>query len=294
MKRFLACGLALVTALTLSGCGSRDPLEANREQSDSIVVGSADFAESELLMELYAEALRSTGTDVRTEGRIGAREIFVKAVRSGELAVVPDYTGNLLKFFDPGSQATSAKAVRAELRADLPPGLDLLEQSRAEDSDVLAVTRRTAESGLRSMADLGPRCQDLTLGAPAEWKSRWTAKIEQLYGCRFADVRSIEAGSVTTDALLDGQVQVANMFTTSSDLRAHDLVQLDDPKDMYPAQNVAPLVGAGRLNPQQVEALNRVSRALTTERLAELNERLEVAKDNPRDIAKEFVRQAGL
>ena len=81
MTRLLA---VLATALLLAGCGTQDPLQANRTQSDSVVVGSADFPESELLMDIYAEALRSTGTDVRTEGRIGAREIFVRAVRSGK------------------------------------------------------------------------------------------------------------------------------------------------------------------------------------------------------------------
>lgn len=291
MTRLLA---VLATALLLAGCGTQDPLQANRTQSDSVVVGSADFPESELLMDIYAEALRSTGTDVRTEGRIGAREIFVRAVRSGELAVVPDYTGNLLQYLDPQSQATRSPDVYRELRAELPPDLDLLEQSRAQDADVLTVTRETAARGLRSMEDLGPRCQNLVLGAPAEWKSRWLGKIAQLYGCRFRDVRSVEAGSVTTEALTSGQVQVADMFTTSSDIPANHLVKLADPKGMFPAQNVVPLVGKGRLKPEQVAALDRVSRALTTEELTELDRRLEVDKDNPADLAKEFVHRAGL
>ena len=82
---------------------------------------------------------------------------------------------------------------------------------------------------------------------------------------------------------------MANLFTTSSQIPANGLVPLDDPQDMYPAQNVVPLVGRGRLSPRQAAAVNRASRALTTEKLTELDRRVEVDKANPADVAREFV-----
>ncbi|RRO12708.1 ABC transporter substrate-binding protein [Saccharopolyspora rhizosphaerae] len=292
MKRLLA--LAAAAAVVLTGCGTQDPLEANKAKEGQVVIGSADFAESELLMHVYAEALKTTGSDVQTRPRIGAREFYVNAVRGGELTLVPEYTGNLLEFLDPASTATESQQVYDQLSSKVGPEVELLEQSPAEDSDVLAVTRATADTGLRSMADLGPRCGDMVLGAPAEWKDRWEAKIAQDYGCTFKEIRSVEAGTITVNALLSGEVQAANLFTTSSQIEANDLVELDDPKNMFPAQNVVPLVGKGKLTPPQVEALNKVSRALTTEKLTELNKRLEVDKANPADLAKEFVATAGL
>ncbi len=291
MKRLLALAAA---ALVLTGCGSQDPLEANKAQSGQVVIGSADFAESELLMHVYAEALKTTGADVQTRPRIGAREFYVNAVRNGELTLVPEYTGNLLEFLDPASGATESQQVYDQLRGKVGTDMELLEQSPAEDSDVLTVTKATADSGLRSMADLGPRCRDIVLGAPAEWKSRWEAKIAQDYGCTFKEIRSVEAGTITVNALTSGEIQAANLFTTSSQITTNDLVKLDDPKNMFPAQNVVPLAGKGKLTPPQVEAVNKVSRALTTEKLTELNKRLEVDKANPADVAKEFIATAGL
>ena len=290
MRRLLALGVAVVTALTLSGCGG-DPLRAGDGQGGPLVVGSADFAESELVMHIYAEALRSTGAEVQTKGRIGAREFYVNAAKQGELTVIPDYTGNLLKYVDPQAQATQPQEVYDEAKQKLPPQLDLLPYSPAEDSDVLTVTARTAGTGIRSLTDLGPRCGEFVLGAPAEWKSRWEAKIAELYGCKFREIRSVEAGSVSVNALTGDQVQVANLFTTSSSIGTNNLVKLDDPKHMYPAQKVVPLVSRGKLTPQQAEALNKVSKALTTEKLTELNQKLEAEKANPTDLAKDFVRQ---
>ncbi|MEV4648450.1 ABC transporter substrate-binding protein [Saccharopolyspora sp. NPDC049357] len=291
MKRLLALAAA---ALVLTGCGSQDPLEANKAQTGQVVIGSADFAESELLMHVYAEALKTTGADVQTRPRIGAREFYVNAVRNGELTLVPEYTGNLLEFLDPASSATESQQVYDQLRGKVGTDMELLDQSPAEDSDVLAVTKATADTGLRSMADLGPRCRDIVLGAPAEWKSRWEAKIAQDYGCTFKEIRSVEAGTITVNALTSGEIQAANLFTTSSQITTNNLVKLDDPKNMFPAQNVVPLAGKAKLTPPQVEVVNKVSKALTTEKLTELNKRLEVDKANPADVAKEFIATAGL
>ena len=53
MNRLLA---VLATALLLAGCGTQDPLQANRTQSDSIVVGSADFHGVQIVYERNATA----------------------------------------------------------------------------------------------------------------------------------------------------------------------------------------------------------------------------------------------
>lgn len=295
MKRVLALSAAVALTLVASACGGADPLERNQNQNDdTLTIGSADIAESELLMEIYAEALRTTGTEVQTKARIGAREFYFNAVKNGELDVIPEYTGNTLKFVDSEATATESKQVYETLQRALPEQMTVLQQSPAEDSDVLTVTRATAQSGLRSMSDLGPRCGELVLGAPAEWKERWKTTIAEVYDCEFKRILPLEAGNLTVDALNSGQVQVANLFTTSSSISQNDLVKLDDPKNMFPAQNVVPLVHEGSLNQEQIGVLNKVSAALDTEKLTDLNRELEVEKANPADLAKEFVSQAGL
>ncbi|SDQ83810.1 ABC transporter substrate-binding protein [Actinopolyspora saharensis] len=293
MKRLLAPVLVLATAMgMLAGCS--DPTELGGDSGGPVVVGSANFSESQLLMEIYAEALRGVGTEVETRGRIGAREVYVKAVRDGEISVIPEYTGNLLRHFDEQATATGAERIDSELRNELPEGLRVLERSAAENSDVLAVTGETADSGLRSMADLGQRCGELVLGAPAEWKPRWKQRISELYGCTFSDIRNLQSGSVRVQALTEGRIQVANLFSTTAAIDRENLVKLDDPKNMYPAQNVLPLVHRGDLNEKQRTALNKVSERLTTEDLTRLNKRMSVDKANPRDLAEEFVSELDL
>ncbi len=295
MQRLVAAGAAVALAVGLASCGSGDPLQSgDGGQGGPIVIGSADIAESELLMHIYGEALETTGAQVELKPRIGSREVYFNAARDGELTVVPDYTGNLLEFVNDSATSTESEPVYEELKRSLPPELDVLDYSPAEDSDVLTVTAETAETGIRSLEDLGPRCGEFVLGAPGEWKQRWEDQIAETYGCTFQQIRSVEAGTALVDELTSGSIQVANLFTTSSTIEANNLVPLDDPKNMFPAQNVVPLVGKDKLSPEQIEVLNTVSRTLTTEKLTDLNKRLEVDKANPADVAKTFVQEANL
>ncbi|MGQ0718841.1 MAG: ABC transporter substrate-binding protein [Pseudonocardiales bacterium] len=283
---------ALIMAVMVVGtaCGSGNPL-AGGGSGGAVVVGSADFAESELLMEIYAAALRKAGIEVQTRPRLGTREITNVAVQDGSITVMPEYSGNLLQSVDPNATATAADDVYAALQQSLPRGLEVLEQSAAEDSDVLVVTQQTAQTlGLTSMDQLGPRCGQLTLGAAGEWPGRWQDKIAQVYGCTFGQILSTDpAGPVTLEALRSGQAQIVNLFTTSPDIAANGWVELADPKNMYPAQRILPLVRAGALNQAGADALNQVSAALTTEKLTELNRRVIDERAVPADLAKDFV-----
>lgn len=299
MKKALIAKLtAAVTLALLAGCGGNDPLQpgTTTQGGGEVVVGSADFTENVLLAEIYAGALRGAGAKVSTKPRIGARETVVKGLQDKSLAVVPEYTGNLLAYFDKTAPQTKPDEVYAALKTKLPSGLEVLDKSEAEDSDVLVVTEQTAQQyNLATVEDLSPRCGEYVLGAAGEWKQRWEAKIKQVYGCTFKSIQTTDAGGpVTVEALKSGQVQVANLFTTASAIDANGFRQLEDTKRMYPAQNVAPLIRSDALNDAQKQALNKVSAALNTDLLTGLVARVEVDKENAADVAADFLRDAGI
>jgi osmoprotectant transport system substrate-binding protein len=300
MSRRLFTALAAgALAVGLAGCGSNDPLkpaESSAAPGGTIVVGSADFTENVLLAEIYAGALRGAGAQVETKLRVGTRETLVKGLQDKSLSVVPEYSGNLLAFLDKTTTATKPDEVADALKQKAPDGLTVLEASDAEDSDVLVVTKDTATAnGLTTLEDLGPKCGQFVLGAAGEWKQRWEAKIKELYGCSFKEIRTTDAGGpVTVEALKGGQVQVANLFTTASAIDANDFVQLKDSKRMYPAQQVVPFGRKDALTPAATDALNKVSDALSTERLTALVARIEVDKENAADVAADFLRDAGI
>ncbi|GAB2779864.1 ABC transporter substrate-binding protein [Amycolatopsis magusensis] len=295
MKRRLGVLLAVVALLT-SACGN--PFEGGAEggATGEIIIGASDVGESLLLAQIYAGALRGAGAeDVTVRPPVGGREVVVKALQDRSLSVVPDYTGNLLRYFDKNTEATTSADVYGELRQKLPAGFEVLDQAPAEDKDLLVVRKELADSGVRTFSDLGPRCGELVFGGPGQWSDRWKEKIKALYGCEFKEIRTTDTGGpVTVAALRSGEIQVADLFSTSSTIQSNGFVPLEDDKSMFPAQNIVPLVAKGTLNEREVKALNDVSAALTTEKLTRLNVEFSEEKQNPLDIAEKFLRDNGL
>lgn len=144
----LMTGLLLV--LGLAGCSSpSNPLENGQatgpaDAKGPLVVGSANFPESGTLAEIYAGALNAGGIAATTKPQIGSREIYVRAVQDGSIDLVPDYSGNLLRYVDKNATAVSAVDVMEELPGKLPAGLAVLEPAAAEDKDSIVVTEQTA------------------------------------------------------------------------------------------------------------------------------------------------------
>lgn len=285
--------LIAAVALLATSCGN--PFEGGAEggTTGDIIIGASDVGESLLLAQIYAGALRNVGAEnVKVRPPVGSREVVVKALQDKSLSVVPDYSGNLLRYFDKNTQATTPQAVYAELKQKIPARLEVLEQAHAEDKDLLVVR---PELGVKTFSELGPRCKDLVFGGPGQWSTRWKEKIKTLYGCEFKEIRTTDTGGpVTVAALKSGDVQVVGLFSTSSTIEANGFVALQDDKNMFPAQNIVPLIAKGTLSPGEVQALNRASAALTTEKLVKLNVQYTEQKRNAIDIADEFLRESCL
>jgi len=296
MRRSVVATL-LGVVLLVAACGS-DPLEGDSEGSggDEIIIGSFDFSESRVLAHIYAEALRETGAEnVTVPASTGARKVVLEAMRDGSLNVVPEYTGNLLRHFDKDMSVSKPEAVYSQLKQTLPDQFRVLDFAAAQNKDQLVVRKELAAEGVSTISDLAPRCDELVFGGPGQWEQRWQQTIESLYGCDFARIKATGSdGPRTVDALNSGDIDVADLFSTDPAVSNNDFVALEDDKNMFPAQNVVPLVNKGVLSQQQRQALNDVSQVLTTEKLTRLNVELTEKKRNPADIAKDFVESNDL
>ena len=167
--------------MALSACGgSSNPLSSAPASSGAasgsggaLVIGSADFPESQILAEVYAGALNAAGVTASTKPNIGSREVYLKAVQDGSVDVVPDYSGNLLLYVNKDATEVSAEDIAKALPTKLPQGLAVLDASKAENKDAMVVTKATAEKHqLKSIEDMAKVCSELVIGAPATFAER--------------------------------------------------------------------------------------------------------------------------
>lgn len=295
-----AAALASVSALVLTGCGGGDDALDSGGDSRNVVVGSADFTESQIIAAIYAEALNDAGIDAETKPAIGAREAYVGAVKDGSVSVVPDYSGNLLQYFDEVTAPLTEDEVMEFLPPNLPDGVGVLDPSSAENKDAMVVTRATAdEYGLTSIEDLAAVCSEMTLGAPPEFQERsyGLPGLQANYGCVPANFSPINdaGGPLTVQALLDNTVQVADIFTTTPAIKQNDLVVLEDPENNFLPQHVLPLYHEDDLSQDARDVLNKVSATMTTDDLIALNERVSGdEKASPEQAAKDWVADHNL
>jgi osmoprotectant transport system substrate-binding protein len=301
----VAAGLGLSLALSACG-GSSNPLSTGGGASSgsasgkALVIGSADFTESQIIAELYAGALNAAGVSATTKPNIGAREVYYKAVQDGSVDVVPDYTGNLLLYVDPKATQVSASDIASALPNKLPKALAILDPAKAEDKDAMVVTKATATKySLSSIADMSKVCSDLVIGAPATFEQRayGLPGLKDKYNCVPKQFQPFNdgGGPVTLKALLSNDIQVADIFTTTPSIADNDLVVLDDPKNNFIAQQVVPLVNSANISDAAKKALNAVSSKLTTTDLINLNRAVSGnQKQSPADAAKAWLKDKGL
>ncbi|MGQ8633906.1 ABC transporter substrate-binding protein [Agrobacterium sp. DKPNP3] len=279
---FKAAGaLALVALSATTSFAQTDPLgaaPAARTDTSTIIVGSADFPESQLLATIYAKALAAKGIKVETKLSIGSREVYIPALLDGSIDLLPEYAGATLSYLDKNATAHSPADVAAALKAALPKGVSMLTPSEAQDSDGVAVTSATAEKyKLKTIADLAPVASELVLGGPPEWKTRKEGIIglKDIYGLEFKSFKSLDVGGpLTLSALVNDQVQAANLFSTDPAIAANDLIVLEDVKNLFPAQNIVPVIATPKVNDVVTTTLDAVSAALTTKDLIVMNGRL--------------------
>ena len=267
---------------------------------DTLVVGSTNFPEQLILANMYEDILEARGiVDVETRLNLGSREIVFPALRNSEIEALPEYTGALLAYLTSGeTQARTPENVLAELRDALPAPIVALDPSPAQDKDALVVRSETAETyNLTTVSDLADAAGELVVGGPPEMKTREAGLpgLKDVYGIEFKEFLSLDAGGpLTKNALKNGDIDVARMFTTQGAIDENGWITLEDDKNHIPAQNLVPVIREEALTPEIEAALNELSAALSTEALTGLNAKVGVEKMDPEAVAEEWLEAEGL
>lgn len=297
-RRFAIAGIAAAGALVLVGCaGGGDPLEndgGNGSESggDAIVIGSQGYYSNEIIAEIYAQALEAEGFEVERDFAIGERDAYMPSIESGEIDLFPEYTGNLLQFFDDTATATEADAVYDALVEVLPEGLTALDYSPATDQDSYNVTAAYAEANdLTTIGDLAG-VEGVRLGGAPELEQRpyGPTGLESVYDVSVA----FEAtGSTTVEALVAGTIDVANIYSADPSIETNDFVTLEDPEGLFLASNVVPIASSDVAD-EIADVINAISAALTPEGLVALNVQSTVDQESSAAIATAWLEEQGL
>jgi osmoprotectant transport system substrate-binding protein len=296
LNRTLALGafvLVLASACTTGGGGSKP----------AIKVGSAGFTESKLLAELYSQALEAKGYTVERKLGLGPRTTSQPAIESGQIDLMPEYLGSLLGNYDKTKPSGDPQAELAALQPFLTAkNITVLTPAPAQDQNGFVVRKDTADQfKLTKMSDLAAIQDQLKWGLPPECQTNPLCgpALKDKYGITPKNVVPLAAcDAPIAQALQNKGVDVAELCTTQAAIIQFGFVLLQDDKQSQPAENIVAEVRNDYLakvsKDEFSKILNDVSAKLTTEGLTKLNVKTDVDKQDPKDVAKQWLKDNGL
>jgi osmoprotectant transport system substrate-binding protein len=279
-------------AILAPACSSSERAEPTLPSPGTIVVGSFDFPESEVLARIYGGALLARGYDVDYRLQIGPREIVQPALRQGLVDLLPEYAGSALAYLHAGEDASGSQETLRALAEELADqGLTVLTPAPAVNANAVVVTRDVARrEHLQSISDLADMNAELSVGGPAECPDRplCLPGLRSAYGLGFRRFVPYPEGAVTGAALASEEVDVGILFSTDGVLASNDLVVLKDDRHLQPEESVVPVVSDEELRRNGegfAQLVDRVSSQLTTESLRQLNDMVARRTHTPAEAA---------
>jgi glycine betaine/choline ABC-type transport system substrate-binding protein len=316
LRALLLAVAALACVVLLGACGDDDNkssdsgsasgklIERNADNAGKkITVGSKNFTEEFILGEIYAQALQAAGYDVKKDLNLGSEQIALKALKSGDVDGYPEYTSTALtSFFDVQPQDIPKDAQQAvdDTQAKFSQeGLVAFDPTPFTSANAVGMLKKKAdELGVKTISDLKGKSQNLTLYGSPECRQRVDCLVglEKYYGLKFKKFTPIDIG-LRYDVLDKGQADLSIIFTTDAQLSTRDdVVTLEDDKKVFPPGNVtfvARKQTADSAGPDMKKTTETVQQGLTERVMQELNARVDVDREEPRAVARAYLRESG-
>ncbi|MDX1542125.1 MAG: glycine betaine ABC transporter substrate-binding protein, partial [Geminicoccaceae bacterium] len=287
--------LALALSLALAGCGDAD---------DPLTVGSKDFTEQLILGELIAQVAESEGIQVDRQIPYGGTFENIEALKRGDIDLYAEYngTGLILLGQPPISDGDEAYQRVEELYEPL--GLEWGQRlGFANDYELVMREDRAQEHGIETISDLGTIEGPISFGIDEEFQERPVDGFSALlrrYGLNgSADLVAepvAEGKSRLYQALLQGEVEVVEGFTTDGQIAEYGLRVLEDDLDFFPTYQPAPLVRNQAMEqfPALDAALGKLGGLIEPAAMREMNAAVELEGMDPADVAKRFLADQGI
>jgi glycine betaine/choline ABC-type transport system substrate-binding protein len=317
----VAVVLALILSLALAACGGSDEettaaggeeeggggsaIVSNPENGKvSLTSGSKNFPEQEVLGEIYAQALSAAGYKAKSDLNLGSETVALKTLKAGQISGYPEYASTALTSFfglEPEEVPSDANEAWEKANEEFEKeGLTAFEPTPFASANAVGTTKERAEDlELETVSDLEGISEEMTLYGSPECRQRidCLAGLEKLYGLKFEEFKPVDIGLRYT-VLENHQADLSILFTTDPQLAGEDpkFVILEDDKHVFPAGNVIFVTKksvAEEAGPDYEKTILQVQEGLTLKVMQELDARVELEKETPKQVATEYLEEEG-
>jgi osmoprotectant transport system substrate-binding protein len=315
LRALLALFAAFALVFGVAACGDDDDdgggetsanvIEENPDNNEiQITVGSKNFTEQFILGEIYAQGLEAAGYDVTKDLNLGDEFIAFKALEDGEIDAYPEYTSTILtSIFElpPEDVPSDAEQAREDSQSEFDDlGLVAYPPTPFSSANAVGLLTETAdELGVSTTSDLEGKSQDLVLAGSPECRQRIDCLLglQQNYGLEFKEFTPVTI-ELRYEVLDNGDADLSILFTTDAQLFTDPdkYTILEDDMGVLPAGNVLFVARQETVDEAGEDfgtTVESVQENLTLPVMQELNARVDVDKEEPEDVAHDYLVEFG-
>jgi len=234
-----------------------------------------------------------------TSGIGGGTSNIVPAMESGEFDIYPEYTGtgwNMVLKEEELYDESRFDTLQAEYHEKF--DMSWVGMYGFNNTYGLVVRKEIADKyGLKTYSDLAAVSDELVFGAEYDFYEREDGyePLCAAYDFNFQSTIDLDIG-LKYQAINSGKIDVMNIFTTDGQLSVSEVVVLEDDQGFYPSYMCGNVIRNEVLenHPELEEVFSGLTGILTDDLMADMNYQVETEGSQPRDVARDFLRQQGL
>ncbi|MBY7143559.1 ABC transporter permease/substrate-binding protein [Virgibacillus sp. NKC19-3] len=278
------------------------PFFITTSKNADVVIGGKLGAEPEILINMYKLLIEDeTDLEVELEAGLGKTAFVFTALQEESIDIFPEFTGTaIVTHLEEETESNDATEVYEQAKQGMKEEYDMefLQPMEYNNTYTIATRPETAkESNLEDIGDVKQIEDEITAGFTLEFRDRYDGYIgmQDVYNLDIESISTMDPG-IRQDALDKGEVDIIDAYATDSYMVELGLVTLDDPENLFPPYQGAPLLRAETLkeHPELEEVLNQLGGKITDEEMREMNYEVDYEDRSPNEVAREFLESEGL
>lgn len=298
-KKWSLLGLVicLIIAIGVTVWSNRESAGPGGSQNNQITIGSKDFTESKLVMQIWADALQKEGYVVKTKPNISSSVVY-QTIQNKQVDLYPEYTGTIaMTYLKKNIVGKNADQIAEIARKGMAKkDLSTLDYAPGNDSQGIAIRTSIAKKyGIHDISDLQQKADKIRFVSQGEFDKRADGMpgLTKTYGKFDFKSHKVYDASLKYRILAQGKGDITPASTTEGQLATGKYFALKDNKHFWPAYNLVPLARTSvlRQNPRLAKTLNEIDKQLTTKELQQLNKKVDVDGQDYQTVARAWVKK---
>jgi osmoprotectant transport system substrate-binding protein len=276
--------------------------------TSTVSIGGKQFTEQLILSNISKHLLESKDFEVDSKFPVGGNTANHKALTNDRVDHYWEYTGTGWNYHLGNTDQKIRDPQKIHEKVDEAYqeeyGIEWLQTAEFNNTYVVTANPQwQEETGVTTMSELTEYVNsgnEVTWAVSQEYINNPTAfgNMPDFYGYREnmenVNYEKMAIGTINYKAVKNGDVDLGVGFATNPNIQKFDLATVEDDRNWFVIYYPAPLVDDDVLTDEMKSVLNEPTGKLDTKTMQELNAKVSIDKEDPSQVAKDWLTSEGI